>query len=270
MSLDTTANNSVISHSGRVATIVNNITIFAASRTVCMVMVLTDDTARQSVFGGDGASSDFESIWRADLAGDEFQAFMAHSTTNATSVVAAANFAAYGLNKPIFYAVNFVENGAAAVQTQYMGDYALPASEPSSYVSRTGGVGGLVAPTNTVFRVGNAGVLSRELHARVFWCGVWDYALDFSLIKRVQRIVMHRTKEMVPAGYILYCFYGNMGTGDQFDYSNWGCHGSVSVASQGVNDYLVPKPKSYAISRRSWLHPAVVGRYDNLLMLGVR
>lgn len=160
----------------------------------------TDDTARQVLFNAVGGG-DWQISWRADLAGDNFEGFRALSPTYLSNSAAAANFAAYGLNKWLFMAFTFNTAGAAGDQKLYMGDLTRLAREPSSYVSQTAGSGSTIATGPTLF-VGNSVATTREFHGRIAHFSVWNRALT------QREIWQQQFRPHVTSGNVLFTHYG--------------------------------------------------------------
>lgn len=75
--------------------------------------------------------ADVQLLWRADLAGDPFQAFRAGATYG-SAVAAAANFAHYGTGKWLAIVARF----SAATSTLWIGDESNTPAGPSAYTTQ--------------------------------------------------------------------------------------------------------------------------------------
>lgn len=186
----------------------------------------TDDAARQNLIVHTGASGFYQIEWRADQAGDPFNA-VRDGTTDNVAQGAAANFTAYGLNKWLFIAYSFSIGANAHL---YMGDLGQAAAPPSSYVAQNNGatVGG---PTAADLYIGNSSVTTREFHGTIFWAGVFFRYITRPEVVRMQYESLRYGN--LPAGCVLSMYPNRRGRifDESGNFAN-GTIGGVPVVAQ--------------------------------------
>jgi hypothetical protein len=162
------------------------------SLTVAGWFYITDDTQREGIYQY-GGTDEWGLEWRADLAGDEFQAFAFCGTTYSNANALAANFAVYGLNKWLFLAMTALRSSPASTDAVLlMGDLTTVLEEPSSYSTRTAGTGTPGTAASTL-RLGNTNAsVNREFRGRIAWFGMWSRILTVAELKD-QQFHPHRT-----------------------------------------------------------------------------
>lgn len=244
MGLDTTTNGALIDHPAGPYDIHNGT---HSAGTVLAWVYPTDDTARQYIWnhiGGVGSIGEYGIQWRADLAGDNFECFRQRGTTYVQVTGAAANFAAYGINKWIFVAFQWNTSAANSSQRMFIGDRNLPAAEPSAYVTQTVGVG-TIGSGSGAFRMGNGAVTSREFHGIVGWCGIWEQYLTTG------QIIEQQFRPHVTPNCLLFTHYGWNGTSTQTDWSGNANGGAVTSAT--VARHVPLRPQFGSASRPSYI-----------------
>lgn len=214
------------------------------SLTACGWFYLTDDTVRCLLFDSDTAANGWFCTWRGDQASDIFQANAHCGTTFSLAHAHAANFAAYGLNKWIFFVQRHNRITAGTVQ-MLMGDMARPAQEPSSYSTVTGGTG-TAAVTTATLGIGNqVAATTREFHGSGAWVGVWERWVSNQEIERIRRQFLPGTRQQSPRvvpGNILWSPLGLSGNGP-LDFSGQGRHGTATGVTRATNHPLVVKDR---------------------------
>lgn len=193
---------------------------------------LTSDTDRQGLWQSNGAD-EHGVHWNAHAAGDPFDAYFTRSTSALLVNANAANFAAYGLNKWVFFSFVWNSAGANSDQKFFMGDLATPCAEPSAYNTQLVG-SGTSGTSITSCYIGNQGLTSRELKGRCAWNAMWNRALT-----REEHIVQ-QYRPHVTSGCVAFYHIGANGTGTQADWSGNGNNATVTGCSVDVDVPLGP------------------------------
>ena len=146
---------------------------FSGELTILQWIYPTDDTARQTLLQTNNAVPDIALVWRADLAGDEFQ-FFREGVSYGSAQGQALNYARYGLNKWICLVARAP---LGANGTLWVGDETNTPAAPSSYVAQSA-LSSPVSGSNSVI-VGNAfGAPTRWTRGRVGSATIWTRALS--------------------------------------------------------------------------------------------
>lgn len=218
----------------------------------------TSDTDRQSMWGAN-TNDECSAAFRGDQAGDPFECFMGRSSTYLSVATAAANFAAYALNKWIFFAFAFDTAGADGDQKMFMGDLLRPAAEPSSYTT-PGVVGsGTVVTGATGYRWGNGGVTSREFKGLVGWAAIFNRYYNLSEIRKQQKASLFTDLPILP-GNLLFSYPGmETGKGLQVNRARNAYNGVVTGTTLGP-----PLPRQQA-RKVKWKAPAAGTAFNRSL-----
>lgn len=189
-------------------------------------MYVTSDSVRMR--WADNTVADREWIdFRGDLAGDPLRLFVQRATY--LQVIAnAANFAAWGLNKPLAVAMTFDTAAAASAQKILIGDEHFPMAEPSAYATQTAGSGTVTSDTATNIVIGNNSAFNTPTIG-TFWVAAIgnQYLADLSQLYKFQFAPIRRN---VPPGCVGLWYPGEHGTAYVQDHSGFGNHGIVTTA----------------------------------------